>query len=767
MAESGHASESEGSLADTFDMIDHDDLSEISNDDHDTASITSNEHEHEAQLTPDVAESDEEEEEEGEDELEEVSTINARSHSPSDSVVMVDMSTTAKQLKQVKAENRLIDSYMSEDLDTPRQSVMRYSPTTTINRAQEPKISFEVDQNPSHILFVSSRDTLQSEMDLIVSRITGAMRTPASDTTAIINHKMIRLHPTPTGISPASATVVCGRDRISATVQHCIEAEQHDSGIYGLRILDHDGSHSSWFTVGPQGKTELHKPDLAIFHIPNRTDELALTPALNVIDSMEVPAFIIVGETVSTDGEFRRPACSRFTMCSDDFFNCFAKDRLRLTHAVGELLAMNRIKSEDGKPAKAKRSMFIPPAVNVAKILFTALPALLLLCSMIFSTSSQIIDIPARREALSTSLQKVTSIQNSTSVVDVEHLLPALPTTCYEKTWFGRRRVLNTAECKVDSRYQALEPNHMVLSLPVNSAHLQVVSTKVFKADGRNVSFSTTQLIQGVSIITFDANEAYDTVVINTITEKPAYNITASHYYGKRYFQLKTYEKAGNEVGKMVGSDLAIMSKTVRKINNLLSNEVSVSVQASRNATCQLAKYVGHELQTVSREIQVFGKTANAMLNKAGRANEELAKGLVKDLVVVQKDLVRFTRDLSVSVKSRVEAAKSNTKALIQSPLALSRQRVQNLKQAFRRQEKGQHAKAAAKLPIKDRATAAQKTQQSVKRQLHLKNEQKAKVEARLQASKQHREEHVAMEQRKANNMPSDTVPGPAANQYR
>ncbi|EMF16029.1 uncharacterized protein SEPMUDRAFT_39568 [Sphaerulina musiva SO2202] len=209
------------------------------------------------------------------------------------------------------------------------------------------------------------------------------------------------------------------------------------------------------------------------------------------------------------------------------------------------------------------------------------------------------------------------------------------------------------------------------------------------------------------------------------------------------------------------------MSKTVRKINNLLSNEVSVSVQASRNATCQLAKYVGHELQTVSREIQVFGKTANAMLNKAGRANEELAKGLVKDLVVVQKDLVRFTRDLSVSVKSRVEAAKSNTKALIQSPLALSRQRVQNLKQAFRRQEKGQHAKAAAKLPIKDRATAAQKTQQSVKRQLHLKNEQKAKVEARLQASKQHREEHVAMEQRKANNMPSDTVPGPAANQYR
>ena len=765
MADRGNASESEGSLADAYDMIDHDDLSEISNDDHDTASITSNEQEHEGQLTPEMEDSDEEVEaeleEDGEVEDTTHSTIEARSQSPSESVVMVEPSPVTKQ---VKAENELLDSYMSEDLETPRQSVMPFPPSiTATTRLPESKVSFKVDQNPSHILFVSNRDTPHSEMDTIISRIMAGMQSPLSDNTTTNDHKVIRLPPTPTGLSPASATVVCGQDSVSATVQHCVGAEVRYGGdeneSYGLRILDHDGLHSTWLnfkeqgkigaldpeglrstwsTVGPHGEIEAHKPDLVVFHIMDYEDEVQFRHVFEAVIRMKVPTLIILGKNVSNDEEFCSHPWLRGACHSEDFF---AMDRAQLIQAMSTMSQKN--KSKDANVVKTKKGQ----DVSIVKVLLKALPALLLVFMIQFATSrSQVVDIPAQREALRTSLDMLaTPNMPNISTADMGHLLPDIPATCYRKTWNGGQRLLNTPECTVQPRFLALQPNHMVLSLSgVNSAYPRVLSTKVSKTDGRNVSFNQTQLINGVSMVTFDANEAYDTVIMNTITEKPAYNITASYYYGQRFLQRKTYEKAGNEVSKIVGNDLAIMGKTVQKINNLVSTEVTASVQATRNVTNQLAKFMGRELQVVSRELQVFGKTANAMLNKAGRANEEFAKTLGKEFVMIRKDLVKFTKDLSVSVKSTAEAAKSNTKALIQSPLAVSRERVQKLKQALQRQEKGLRttaAKAVAKKELAAKRAANQhKAQQIVKRQLQLKSEQKVKLEARLQAAKQHRQ---------------------------
>jgi hypothetical protein len=532
MADYGNVSESEGSLADQYDMIDHDDLSEISNDDHDTASITSNDVEHDGQLTPELDESDGEGEHEPEEHTQHPthSPIDTALHAPSsESVVMVDLSAS-QAARQVKAENELLDSYMSDDLDTPCQSTtIPFERTAT--RLLESKLSFQVNQNPSHTPFVSNRQLEQT--------------------------------------------------------------------------ATHDDNH-----------------------------------------------------------------------------------------------------------VKAKTRMArLSPTSNIAKMLITAL--MLLCCSVMFSAPRQVFNIPARREALAATLYEVAGLQNVTSIVDMEHLLPSIPAACYGKTWYRGQYLLPTAECRVEPRFQALQPNHMLLSLPSTSAYPRILSTKLFKADGRNISFSATPLIEGVSVITFDANEAYDTVVLSTIIEKPVNNFTASHYYGKRFLQRKTYAKAGSEVSKIVGSDLAIVSKTVQKINHLLSTEVTASVQATRNVTTQLARYVGRELQVVSRELQVIGKTANALLSKAGRANEELAKSVVQDLVVVQKDLVKFTKELSGSVKSTVQTAKSSTTALIRERLILGRQRALKIQQIIR-------DKRAAKPP---------KAQQTVPRQSQGKTEQQAKLQ--------------------------------------
>ncbi|GIZ46301.1 hypothetical protein CKM354_000943000 [Cercospora kikuchii] len=213
--------------------------------------------------------------------------------------------------------------------------------------------------------------------------------------------------------------------------------------------------------------------------------------------------------------------------------------------------------------------------------------------------------------------------------------------------------------------------------------------SRFFRAFNRiDVAFDINELIDGVYLLTIDPSEVYGAIEFNVSSTKPSWSFAAINNYGPRSRQPKSNEKAGTEIGTRIGSDISSMSKTVQKLNGILSHEIAASVQATRNVTSQLALYM-------SRELQVFGKTTGSMLHKAGRANKEVAETFVKDLTVIQQDVVKFTKEVSLSVKSSMMAVKSTTKALVQSPLARSRQRVQELKEALQSKKIGNEAAKA------------------------------------------------------------------------
>ena len=88
---------SETSLDSHYDMID--DMSDISNDDHDTASLLSNDYEDDGQLTPDES--------------------------------IVDLRDARREASDLPFEDQevsaddLLESYMSQELETPRQSTFQ------------------------------------------------------------------------------------------------------------------------------------------------------------------------------------------------------------------------------------------------------------------------------------------------------------------------------------------------------------------------------------------------------------------------------------------------------------------------------------------------------------------------------------------------------------------------------------------------------------------------------------------------------------------
>lgn len=341
MADRGYTSESEGSLADQYDMIDHDDLSEISNDDHDTASITSNEQDHDGRLTPELPESEQEEDEaqyvDTALEFQDVtgSVSGTASDLPSSSVVMVDSSTA----QQIQAENELIDSYMSDDLETPRQSVLPVS-------APEPKSHSAASQPPLKILFVSNEDEPQADMDLIISRVTAAMRPSSSDT--INHHKVVRLPPTPAGADSSAMTVVHGPSGVEATVQHCVIAKRQSFGSYALCLTDHDGFRHPWVTVSADGKIDGQKPDFIIYHARDYRDEVVVKAVAN----LKAPSLAILEKDVGYL-EFRIPGLSGATQVIVKGEDFIGMDRAALSRKICHVVGRARNKSLQGRASWA------------------------------------------------------------------------------------------------------------------------------------------------------------------------------------------------------------------------------------------------------------------------------------------------------------------------------------------------------------------------------------------------------------------------------
>lgn len=702
MDRQGHVSESESTFNDNqYDMID--DLSEISTDDHETASITSNNDD--GQLTPDEAGSESGGEEstllfEDEEQITPPSTAASYVKLPAQSGSSSSARTFTSDIQQkIRAENDLIDSYMSEDLETPRQSTMPSALSSTWYRPKgraahlssdsQSTTASELGNEPHRILFISEHDVVQFEMDQICSKVAASMMS-AADTAS---NTVVRLPTPPSGIELPTATAVYGRDRISATLQHCVGAQVRSPGSYKLRVLDFDGEHTSFFTVGRDAKIDLIKPDVAVFYVvkaeANGQYSAWMDFAFSAIETLNVPIVAILDPYLNAKARkswtkrcIKTKAEAHVYMNADDFLGSDVSSLFE----VSKLLPKT---SQRPKKLREKRTT----EINWLTVFFVFLVAVVpyLLLALIRSSSDPAMEIAIRREALSMALEKTTVPAN----VNIEHLLPAPAPACVSKKDFlGATHY--SEDCSQAPRNQGLAPNHIIVSLSTLPRTPQLVKTRVVRGDGHELDFNQTKLIDGVWDVTFDPEEAYGTVKVNMLTQKPFMNITASHNFGSRMLHRKTYEKATTDVGKVVGKDVAVMRDAAQGLRSKLSTEVGAGMSATKNMTTQLAVYM-------ARDLLVIGNTAISMFGKVAKASNQTAAAFRKDFVLMQRDLTKFTKDVSIKVKSQVKSAKSNSKALIKNPLALSRERLRDLKEAFGRKKKSnKHVSHCGRRPLKD-----------------------------------------------------------------
>ncbi|KAF2161292.1 hypothetical protein M409DRAFT_59290 [Zasmidium cellare ATCC 36951] len=710
------ASESEGSFADSqYDMLD--DMSEISTDDHETASITSNNGD-DGQLTPDDAGSEADPEESlisFEDETQlptppstEASYVNL----PTQAEDVPSLRSLSSNLRQKqKAENDLIDSYMSEDMETPRQSTMPSAQPSSWYRSkgkevfdrpsntQSPTIQ-EDGTEPRNILFVSEHDVPQFEMDKICIKIDTSMM--STDEVSASSKRVIRLPAPPSGIGLPSATAVYGRDRISATLQHCVGAEVRSPGSYKLRVMDFDGQHSSFYTIGQDAKIDLRKPNVAVFYVVNSEPEgrysTWLDNAFDAIKTLNVPIVAILGSNLNATAKqswFERSRGSkRQTQLYLGLMDFLHSDITSISKAEKRLSKRDIFSKTPGSKKadlKERRAADVSWFKLLSMFLVAVVPYLLM--PFIRSSSAPVLDTAIRREGLSVALEKI-SPSIAAGAVNIDHLLPEPDSACVSRGgFFGDAR--NGPICNQQPRHQGLTPNHILVSLPTIPRDLL---TSVSKSGGREIAFNQTMLIDGVWDVTIDPEEAYGTVNVNMRTHKPSTNVTASHNFGSRMLQRKTYEKASTDVGKAVGKDVAVMRDAAQSLQSKLSTEVGAGMSATKNMTTQLALYM-------ARDLQVIGNKAVSLFGQLAEASNQTAAAFSKDFILVQRDLVKFTKDLSTKVKSKVESAKSSSKALIRSPLVLSRDRLLELKKAFANRKKvksGSDASPCRRRSLKD-----------------------------------------------------------------
>lgn len=690
-------SESEASFADSqYDMVD--DLSEISTDDHDTASLASNDDT--GRGTPEGSDI------EDEDDHEEVTFNNLQTPSSTEaSFINIAAASSQNASPQVKAENALLDSYMSEDLETPRQSTMPAAFSSTYMRARsQAKITtnLEPDAATNRILLFSGRDVASEDLDFVCAKLADCMTSGNESFPGNVRPKLVRLPATPSGITLPSATVVCGDDRIAATIQHCIGAEQRSQKSYKLRILDSDGEHSSFHTTGDakDAKINLTKPDVAVFFLDAAANDAEwLDTAYKAVQQLKVPTLIVDDD--SFDLANRRSASQLLgrgsqTKRTIDHHDLIEMTKVELSDIVLGLLSR---RPPQHLPLRSRvlvnRAKFSIYDMNWLKVLFAALVAVLpLLLLSLRPATSPGMALEVRREALSMAVQKAIIPSEAAKTVNVEHLLPSLTGPCATTDFFGRI----SPDCVPNVPFQGISPNHIIVSLPVKPRAPHLTSTSVYRADGKLVEFNQTKLIDGVYDITFNVDEAYGTIVVNMQTQRPDINITAPHYFGNRILQRQTYEKAGTDVGKAVGKDVAVMRDVAKSLTEKLTTELGATMWATKNVTTQLALYM-------ARDLQVVGNTAVTVFDKAVKASNQTAMAITKDFVLLQRDLAKFTKDLTTTVKGGVQSAK----ARLRSRTELSRDRLQGIKQALERRQEGGRSIGKDLSKLSDRLRGAKK----------------------------------------------------------
>ncbi|KAI7551809.1 hypothetical protein KC331_g2320 [Hortaea werneckii] len=572
--------------------------------------------------------------------------------------------------------DELMDSYLSDDLTTPRQSTLQGDKFSSSSydtlKPASPSSSAKSNQSSERwrVLFVADRDLPESEVHTVCAKITSSIS--GSDSSS--GCRILKLPATPAGIVPSSATIF-SEGSTEMHVQRCVKVNAkdeggHDGPEYALHILDSDPEYSTIYKVGGSmfgKKLDFDVPSLAIVYISASVERAQwIGLAQKAMKSLGVPTLTIRANNVGTLCDY--DAEDLLQEKASDLRQKLQNDLERKHEAKKALLGCPPTKRKNKPVKNNKKKASFPEVIFNKWFAMASLSWLFIVTIGIFlakPTARSSLD-PAshqavRREALEAVLVRLTGNAEATKTFNLDQLLPT--PTPMSTTAFGSV-IYDVPE---ESYFQGVAPNHIVVSLrksPETWCSPYAKSVRVSK-NGNDIQFNETRLIDGVYYITIDPSEAFGNVDIKMVTGCPVREINMRHNFGHRMLQRETYHKARTDLSKTMSKDLITARQAALSFHEKLKVELAAGASATMNITKQLAIYA-------SRDLKVFSAQASSLFDQFSRKGNAALQKVRTDLNLYQQEFARFGDSLKTQIPTPKQAL---------APLKLARERAAAFKQ--------------------------------------------------------------------------------------
>lgn len=622
----------------TYDMID--DLSEVSTSDgRETASIASSDRnvsDDEGEMTP--------EEDDGDGIDIEINTGSVG-----------DLAGTLRcRAEQSTAEaNRIMDSYMTEDLETPRQSLLHPSssstettsaPTTgsgppSSEAAEKPPINLQV------LLYCLNASEGPRVAPRIGSRLAACLGSGQSGA-----GEVVMLPPTP---DDTQGSLLCRYGNMNITIEP----------------VDYRASNPSTILI-PKRK----EVDLIAMYLSDFEDA-----PLDFVDGVANATHRYAAWTlVITKTEAERKCMDNLyggDMLVDEkmLFSLEQDEEMRagLQYICRNPLTQQGWKGPSTLPKKSEDFKSALPAwVQGSPTLWRLAAGALLLAFFMPSVFTSyklysnwsVVGIEEQRKLLSASLQSWTNSTGDMSRT-VSYILPL------------DRYAPPRSECIVwppDGVVMVVVDDH-------GTPAKEFVGTEVVRLPNHYLTSNTTFLADGIYGIKIPAEEAYGVVQFTAVFGKPVIHAHSTHDFGRQALQRGTYIKAGADLTGAINKDITIARKAAKNLTDRIGLELTAGVAATQNVTSQLAVRMTRDMQVFAgNAVELFGKAASQSLDKVEQIN--------KDLVIARKDLIKRADDVKKSLATTAHSIKDliiPSKKIVTEPLKTSRDRARDFQNRF------------------------------------------------------------------------------------
>ncbi|KAK5167691.1 uncharacterized protein LTR77_007390 [Saxophila tyrrhenica] len=637
LAMSASMSSSSTSLADSnYDMLD--DASEFSNDDRETASLPSEQHDEsdEGAMTPEDSGSVVDVEEEHADDIDDSEPTAVPEGS-------FETLPGGQQLEEEDIkENALLDSY---ELETPRQSVMHRGGAPLLSDSYT-TTSTDTDRITFNVLFVSKHASSEETETMVAlsKKLAASLSTSAAPANQL--EFQVLTTPLPTATSNNAPSVLLVRFReVEILVQHCTRAEEQATPTASYHLVLEGLDRKRYTYVYGTGQ-KIPNPDLAVIHLGTSDAPHWFTIVKKAMACDYVPVVVLEGNRRGFG-----PRSQQEVEEAKEGSHLFLNNTIEVGGKTVQREIRNLLKSK--LPFRKELETEAPASANTQGIKafnpfayfsttpwdFRALFGLVAMLAFLQITGHfwPALNAPlyaeesldSRRDALSSAL---TPIDTSASF-NISHLLPS--SAVLQGMYEGF-----TSE----ARSQGAAPNHIIISLPkpLNGRHyLQPYDIAVYKAAGRGIDFNLTQLIDGVYDVTVDPVEAYGQVTVNMLVKKAPLNITTSHTFGKRPIHRTTTAMA-----KTLTKDISVARQRLQGLKQKFGVELSAGAAATTNVTSEIALYA-------VRDVQAYVNTAATAFGKVYNSTQDISTRF-------RSTLHRSSHNAAVDVQTGVQQAKHN-----------------------------------------------------------------------------------------------------------